>query len=701
MNNEAAAPEKKTGFGWKGFSRVVAMVLGLSLVAAMIPPTLNDSFDFYTDADAAQTETKDIPRVFDPSLIERPAQIRIDPPTSNRPAEYDPYLEAYDRSVTAADEGDYEKALTEADTLLELAETDEEKAVAYALKGNVLFVLEKYDEAEEVYEALLELDPAEYISMLSLYNMLARCRVLQDKLDEALEACNLAYGEATEDVDRAEICAMRGVIYLFGGKYEEAKSEYETALLLGYADQELLETQIKQCEELIEAQRAAEEAANTPAGTDTGTGTGAGTGTGTGTGTQNAGGTTAAASIETNAATHYLAGDYKTAAAEFYSLLGNSKYYTDMQLWSNIAKCYYLAGDYGTAVLSCDEGLKCSGNDERSALYTLRGSANMALGNSTEAAEDFAAAIEHGAEDPELNALQAAICYYFSGDYEKSVQYGAPIADAEGYEEAALWTALSYYMLGDYEKSAVLLEKSTGIEQNYCRKDEIYRLLTRCLLQIGEMEAAVDSANRGLEVALEPDQPDMSIVIELIYLRGSAFLSSGYYEKAYDDFVNAITLGGENDPDILTEATLTAFILNKYSEVELYGERAVALGAETADLDYWIGLAEFSQERFTEASEYLLRCEQLDPERENIWFYIGVCSFSMEDFETAIGQFTKSIENNEPAADRSRYNRAICYLQTEEYEKALEDLNSAAASETDDIAEDARNLLDELMTVLG
>lgn len=678
MSNEGMTLEKRSEphfFDKDWSTRIVALALGVSLIVALIVPGLpgrEEAEDEAQTPDIEQTRTNDDrPAVSNIAAGESTAGIGA---TDEGAEVSDAFLNAYTQCAQALTDGDYEAALSFAEACLFLSETDEETVIALAQKGSVLFQLERYAQSEEAYQQLLAMNKKELVSMLSLYSRITQCQLLEGKLEEALQSCNLAFELAENDKDRADLYAIRGVIYFYGEDYEAAKEDFEAALQLGYEDTELLRTQIDQCEQLLLTGSTGAAAGNAPPQpTET----------------------------ETNAAVHYFSGDYRQAAVEFRRLLGNSYYYTDMQLYSNIAKCEYLLGEYASAVESCTAGLSLRGNEERAALYTLRGSAYMALGESALAAADFMSAIERGAADPKLNALQAAICYYFSEDYERCIAVGTPLIDAEGYEEAAMWVALSQYMVMDFAAAAELLERSVELDQSYCRQDELYRLLTRCRFQLGQYADAIESASRGLTASAGSAPMDESIAAELHALRASAFLSVGQYEAALEDLSIALETDEANAYDLLTQMTLCAFLLGNYEDTLIYGKRALEKGEPTSDLCYWIGLAGISTEQYEEARDALQACRDLDPMKENIWFYIGVCSFSMEDYETAIEQFTASVDANEPAADRSRYNRALCYLQQGDYKNAKTDLEAAAASEAADVAEDAANLLESLRTVIG
>lgn len=660
--------------------RTLALILGLSMIAALVAPAAFRK----SAAPSEEAET--------PESVNAETQLSEPQGGEQEPLETiqwnDAFLTAYDLCVQAEQRGDYDAALLHAEECLAAAESREETATALAQKGDVLFALERYDEAKESYRRLADLDASDLVSLYALNSKLARCQLLGGELEDALLSCNLALEQAKDDAERAEMYAVRGVVLFYGGAFAEAKADFEAALDCGYEDAELLNTQIEQCERALASQTGGE-ASFAPSSHSS------------------SGAAQAEPSVpeptesEKNAAIYYFGGQYEKAAAEFRSLLGKSYYYTDMQLWSNIAKCEYLLGDYAGAVESCTVGLRQKGDEERAALYTLRGSAYMALGESALAAPDFEAAVANGASDPKLNTLQAAICYYFSDNYDKCIELGTPLIDEAGYEEAALWVAYASYMTGDLTTAAELLERSTALEQSYSREDELYRLKARCEFLLGRYAEAVASAGSGLAANSALTEEDRAIASELYYLRGASYLTVGQYDAARADLGAAWELGAENTYEVLSQLTLSEFLLGDYENAALHGELAVETGEATSDLYYWTGLSEFSSARFEQARAMLQVCQELEPTKENIWFYIGVCSFSMEQYDTAIEQFSASIEAMEPAADRSRYNRAICYLQREAYQKAKEDLEIAAESASADVAADAKDLLGSLRSVLG
>ena len=661
--------------------RTLALILGLSMIAALFVPAA-------LRANRAQPEGAEEQPAETPQETPQEAE-----PSGTQPAELavfgEAFLIAYELSLQAMERGDYEAALKHAEDCAACAETREETVTALAQKSDMLFLLERYEEAENGYREIAERNDADLVSLSALNGKLARCQMLQNKLDEALISCGLALEQAADDAERADIYAVRGVVHFYSEAYAEAKADFEAALAAGYGDAELLRTQIEQCDRMLAPQPDGQPFAPTDSRAESGAGK-----------TQQ-NDPPEPTEGEKNAAIYYFSGQFAQAAEEFRKLLGKSYYYTDMQLYSNIAKCQYLLGDFAGAAQSCTEGLAQKGDEERGALYTLRASAYMSLGESAQAAPDFEESLRYGVSDAKLNTLQAAICYYFSDNYEKCVALGEPLIDEPGYEEAALWVGFSKYMMGDLAAATDLLAKSVDLEQSFSRKDELYRIKARCEFQLGRYADAIASADSGIAVGSALTAEDRSIASELYYLRGAANLSMGQYDAARADLNSAMELGAENEYEVLSQLTLCEFLLGAYEDAASHGSRAMEIGGRIADLCYWVGLSQFSTEQFEQARSTLLACQELDPTKENIWFYLGVCSFSIEDYETAIQQFTASIEAGEPAADRSRYNRSICYLQREEYQKAKEDLETAAGSASADVASDAQELLNSLRTVLG
>lgn len=296
---------------------------------------------------------------------------------------------------------------------------------------------------------------------------------------------------------------------------------------------------------------------------------------------------------------------------------------------------------------------------------------------------------------------QAAACYYFAGKYEDSVRCGeAAMKDETTDTEATLWTGLSYYMLQDYKTGAQWLERALNVNQQYCEKSEIGRILTRCYLLLGDYENASGAATKGLAETGDKTGSGSSMTGEMYALRGASYLSLGKYDSALSDFYSAIAMGYSNAYEIYKQCTLCNFLLGDYKQAVSCGERALDNGDGTAELYYWMGISYFSMNDYQKGEASLLLASKLDDTLENLYFYLGVCSFALEDYQQAADYFTTSINRGE-TAERCTYNRGLCELQLEQYDKAKADIKSAAEQTTDaSVASDAKELQESLAAVL-
>lgn len=581
------------------------------------------------------------------------------------------FAQLLQKSQIAAEEGNYTQALNLAEECLKNAETEDERLLALAQKGNMFFALEYYAAAEECFRSLLSADSADKsFSPGAVYDMLARCTLLQDKPDEAVDYCTAGI-DISEEQDEIlpGLYALRGTAYMSGGNFSAAINDFQKALDLDYSDPELLEEEIARCQELLENPELASLAF--------------------------AGGDASAAELE--AVSAYLSGNYSKAADCYEQLLGKGGSYSDAQLYSNIAKCRILLSQYDRAVDNCRKGIALGSTSENGTLYALLGTAYMAKGDNLSAADSFENALNHGYSDRAQLLSQAASCYYFAGRYSDCIRCCDSMPEGAGPNETTLWSALSRYAIGNYTAAVPLLEQSIGLQQNYCETDELYRILSQCHFMIGNHSAAVNAATLGIEESEGKSAPDMGLRAELYALRGTAKYSAGQTDSALKDFESAQACGINGIYDIYRQCALWEFQRGDYSKTISAGELALSSGEGTSDLFFVMGLSYFSLENYSSAKEMLRKCEALSPGTDNLYFYLGVCSFSVNDYQDAIDLFTRSIERAESLSQRSMYNRGLCYLQLEDYQSGKEDVQAAAEQTADpSVSKDATELLNSL-----
>ena len=101
-------------------------------------------------------------------------------------------------------------------------------------------------------------------------------------------------------------------------------------------------------------------------------------------------------------------------------------------------------------------------------------------------------------------------------------------------------------------------------------------------------------------------------------------------------------------------------------------------------------------EKETDAKPYLLKALNGTSYLPETNFYLGSISMDEEDYEVAIPYFTAAIEGD-CFTDFSSYNRGVCYLHTDQAEKAVSDFQYAVEHTTDpQLLSDSQNILDQI-----
>jgi len=590
-------------------------------------------------------------------------------------------------SNTASANGDYEKALEYAQKLEGLAKNDDELAAAYVQMGNIYSRLKKYGDALGYYNKTEGLSQSKFAPS-ELSSLRARCYLLKEDAQGAIDECADGLSDPRADsATKAELYVFRGAAYMNIENYAAAAADFRSAIDAGSDDAETLKRQIALCDSLTgdKGGASASSAGAAPGGTE-----------------RQRAVVQALGKAGVAALSYYAMGAYDKAADAYTEMLSSGQtYYTKAQIYSCIAKCRIFTGQYDAAIKACGSGIKMKDKSESPTLYSLRGTANMAKGDNLAAAQDYDTAVKAGYSQPKAVYKQAAACYYFAGKYSDSVRCGEAAQSGEAADtEATLWVGLSYYMLQDYKAGAGWLERALKVNQSYCEKSEIGRILTRCYLLLGDYDSASVAATSGLEETGDKTGTGSAMTGEMYALRGASYLSLGKYDSALSDFYSAIAMGYSNTYEIYKQCTLCNFLLGDYKQAVSCGERALDNGKGTAELYYWMGISYFSLEDYQKGDASLQAAAQMDDTLENLYFYLGVCSFALGEYQRAADYFTTSIDRGQ-TAERSTYNRGLCELQLEEYDKAKADIKSAAEQTTDaSVASDAKELQENLAAVL-
>lgn len=209
--------------------------------------------------------------------------------------------------------------------------------------------------------------------------------------------------------------------------------------------------------------------------------------------------------------------------------------------------------------------------------------------------------------------LAAALLAFLAGASPAAEQLPAPAPSL------ALEAARQAYEASQYEKAAELLQAGAAGDP---RNGEIYHLLTKCQLELGRFDAAVQSAERAATLA-----PGNSVYHE--------WLGRAYGEKAdRASWFSALSLA---------KKTRKEFELAVQLDERNYAARQNLI-------EYYCrapGIARGGEEK---ALPHIARLDALDPAEGH--YARGNCRRQKKDFASADKEFTRALESNPKSAER-------------------------------------------------
>ena len=232
----------------------------------------------------------------------------------------------------------------------------------------------------------------------------------------------------------------------------------------------------------------------------------------------------------------------------------------------------------------------------------------------------------------------------------------------------------------------------------------------RCAMELGQAaKAERDFADSVKALAADP-QPNATFVEQLWRLRGNNLLDDLKYRESIPCFTEALRL----DPKSTQSLMMRALAYSKVGDQKKYQkdlsdlktlnpEAAAALRQETAKVEpsssdekavelAKAGTLKLRDKDFKAAIKLLDQAIKLDPKMAQAYTKRGSAYQSLEDHRQAIADYTASydLDHNEIAL----FNRAICYLNTGEFQKAESDLQVfVKISKSPDEIETAKRLL--------
>lgn len=339
------------------------------------------------------------------------------------------------------------------------------------------------------------------------------------------------------------------------------------------------------------------------------------------------------------------------------------------------------------------------GNDEELAMLWLR------LGSLHTLCEEQADAIDCYNKTLELNPKSADALLLRAQMRSELGQNENAIEDLLAYQKLAGRNPVIQAALGSlYENAGSYTEAVECYEKTIKSGNYDVAVLAssgRCHILCGDNASAKSDLKRFFSEGGQDTTGDIYAML------GMCFMEDGEYTEAIDAFHSAIDLNYQDQELLYWQCITAAFSIEDYDNVVKDAERAIIL-AETngtekeyiAQLYMWLGYGCFCKGEYQKAVEAFDKSLELNPEQENIRYYSGVCCMGQELLEDAVRNFEASAERGEYVS-ASLYNCALCRIQMEQYQEAVENLKTAIKVNDDEVAAgEAKAVLDSLVEAI-
>ncbi|MBQ6386904.1 MAG: tetratricopeptide repeat protein [Lachnospiraceae bacterium] len=323
------------------------------------------------------------------------------------------------------------------------------------------------------------------------------------------------------------------------------------------------------------------------------------------------------------------------------------------RFYLRLGSLYILTEEYEKAVTELSMAIKL--NPKESQAYMLRAQMYEELGESARAADDVRAYEKIEGEDP-------AILTSLGSVYENAAEYDS---------------AIECYTI--------------GIETESAFTPHLYVDRARChmLKEDRDLEAAMKDLEKYLEIAENDEGGEAAAML------GMCRMQKEDYKGAAKMLRRAIKDGYKEASVIRNQLVMCLYAAEDYEGAVKEGLKGIE-AEDSAELEYWTGMAYFAQKQYEDARKHFAEAESMGEAISDLSYNQGVCAMALEQFEEAAEFFTASIKKNENAA-ASYYNRAICRLSMNDPEAARSDLLEVAGrDDAGDLATEAKGLLEQV-----
>ena|GEM_PF-737252 len=415
----------------------------------------------------------------------------------------------------------------------------------------------------------------------------------------------------------------------------------------------------------------------------------------------------------------YKSGNFKEAISYFKSsILANTNF---KEPHYYLALSYYGIGDLDNSISQWEEVIKIDSFDN---------TAKHFLNNCLEEKEFGRDTLKH---------FNTGYDYYLKGEYSKALEeFNKSLDYNPKFEKARQFLSRSYYQLGRMDEYREERKKTTEltVSSEEEKAEEHYKLGYE-FYSLKDYTIAIEELKNALD--LMSDYPHARYLLAECYFQRKEYkLAQVEYERVViDSEINEYTddaLWGSGWSYYLLEEYEEAaerfskllkdfprsnlilqamhklgksyFMANNYPEtIKVYQEfvekYSAYQGEEIKEAYYLLGQAYFRSEKYTEAKEILNNLVFLFPGFElasEVKYYNCLSLFKENKYEEAIAQLTDLISGTGIEDNRkkeSQYLLARCWLNLQEYSKAIENLESLKQFKAED------SLLEKISFDLG
>ncbi len=357
--------------------------------------------------------------------------------------------------------------------------------------------------------------------------------------------------------------------------------------------------------------------------------------------------------------------------------------------YEQVASMYVGRGNYAEAAVLYEGSIAATDADDTASLANRElklGSAYVLSGDMENAEVCYLKALDFD-NTLSLAHLLLAQIYFEQERYEESA------SQIHTYLQLVPYDTDNRTLLGNLYESMQQYENALN---EYMAAYTLTKSATDCMnvARAALLNGDFALGDQYLSIYLEDNEdPDGSVH----YLLGASQMGQENYAAAQAYMLEAIALGYPDPADCYVQITLCTYMQGDYTNTIAYGKQAEALWeSPSAECLQRMGLSQMQLGDYADSVGYLKRSLAADPTMTDNNYYIATGCLLSADYEGACEAYGAAIDNNY-LMQECYYNRAICYLQLENYDAAVSDLLACLdAGDDETILTSASEILTQL-----